>query len=72
MCEVESREKPTGNELLGRCESVKQYHSEAIRIARRTIRILLALDGAWSEFSGNVAFNANLNELKGALIKRTG
>ena len=56
-----------GNELVNRCESVKQCHSEATRIALRTVRTLGALEGASGEFSGNVPISAGLIELKGTL-----
>ncbi len=58
-----------GKDLLERCESVRQCHSEATRIALRTVRILGALQGASSEFSGRVQCSASLNELKGILVQ---
>eukprot|EP00903_Cladosiphon_okamuranus_P014621 g13558.t2 len=60
-----------GNELVARCESVKQCHSEAARIALRTVRTLGVLEGASGEFSGSVPFNASLNELKATLVQTT-
>jgi len=58
-----------GDEVVKRCEAVKQCHSEATRIALRTVRTLGALEGASGEFSGNVEICAGLNELKGTLVR---
>jgi len=58
-----------GNDLVERCKSVKQCHSEATSIAIRTVRTLGDLEGASSEFSGSVPISAALNDLKGTLIQ---
>jgi len=59
-----------GNELVDRCESVRQCHSEATRIALRTVRTLGALEGASDKFTGSVVpISASLNELKGTLVQ---
>lgn len=56
-----------GNELVERCELVKQCHSEATRIAVRTVRVMGSLEDASREFSRDAALNTSLIELKRVL-----
>lgn len=54
-----------GNEVVERCQLVKQCHSEAGRIAVRIVSVLGSLEEATGVFSGQKArLDASLIELK--------
>ena len=52
-----------GKKLVKRCGTVQQCHTEATRIAVRTLRALGSLEGATGEFAGSAKFAASLIDL---------